>query len=101
MPGKEAPARIRINRLLEQASWCFFPENGKPDNIIYEHRATRKVVLPAFDLGADFDKAPDGFVDYLRLNLERKAVAVVEAKRESINPLEGKEQAQEAEPVKV
>lgn len=93
MPRKEAQARIRINRLLEQAGWRFFPENGLPDNIICEHRTTKKVFQPAFDLGADFDKAPDGFVDYLLLNLERKPVAVVEAKRESINPLEAKEQA--------
>ncbi len=93
MPKKEAQARIRINRLLEQADWRFFPEGGKPDNIICEHRTTKKVYQPAFDLGSDFDKAPDGFIDYLLLNLERKPVAVVEAKRESINPLDGKEQA--------
>ncbi len=34
MPRKEAQARIRTNRLLEQAGWRFFPENGKPANII-------------------------------------------------------------------
>ena len=34
MPRKEAQARIRTNRLLEQAGWRFFPENGKPVNII-------------------------------------------------------------------
>jgi type I restriction enzyme R subunit len=91
--AKEAQARIRINRLLEQAGWRFFPHDGKPDNIICEHRTAKRVFQPAADLGNDFEKAPDGFVDYLLLNGDRRPVAVVEAKRESINPLDAKEQA--------
>jgi restriction endonuclease S subunit len=49
MPGKKAQARIRINRLLEQA-------NDKPDNIIYEDRTTRKVFQSAFDLERDIKR---------------------------------------------
>src|ERR1041384_552057 len=95
MPKKEAQARIRINKLLELAGWRFFPEDGKPDNIICESRISRTVYSPGFNLGNDFEKCPHGFVDYLLLNLERKPVALVEAKREGIDPLDAKEQARD------
>lgn len=36
MPGNEATARIKINRLLEAASWRFFPEGSAPANIRLE-----------------------------------------------------------------
>jgi type I restriction enzyme R subunit len=45
------------------------------------------------DLGADFEHAPNGFVDYVLLNTDGRPVAVVEAKREGIDPLSAKEQA--------
>jgi type I restriction enzyme R subunit len=95
MSKKEAQARIKINKLLELAGWRFFPDAKGPDNIICEHRTTKKVYSPATEFGDDFEKAPDGFIDYLLLNLEKRPVAVVEAKRESIHPLEAKEQARD------
>jgi type I restriction enzyme R subunit len=95
MAKKEAQARIRVNKLLEQAGWRFFPDAAGPDNIICECRLTRKTYNPNTDLGNDFDKTSHGFVDYLLLNLERKPVALVEAKRESIDPLDAKEQARD------
>ncbi len=52
-----------------------------------------KVFAPNADLGGDFERAPDGFVDYVLLNMDGRTVAVVEAKREGIKPLSGKEQA--------
>ncbi|MDI9477013.1 MAG: hypothetical protein ACOX0L_06145 [Natronincolaceae bacterium] len=33
MSAKEAEARIKINKLLEEAGWRFFEENGKSANI--------------------------------------------------------------------
>ena len=95
MPKKEAQARIRINKLLELAGWRFFPEDGKPDNIICECRVSKRVYSPSTDFGNDFEKIPHGFVDYLLLNNDRKPVALVEAKRESLSPLDGKEQARD------
>ncbi len=95
MSRKEAQSRIRINKLLEQAGWRFFPDKNGPDNIICEHRITKKVFQPSADLGGDFEKAPNGFIDYLLLNEQRQPVGLVEAKRESINPLEAKEQARD------
>ena len=95
MAKKEAQARIKINKLLELAHWRFFPDASGPDNIICEHRIAKKVFAPASDFGDDYEKVPSGFVDYLLLNLERHPVALVEAKRESVHPLEGKEQARD------
>ena len=66
---------------------------GQRENIICEHRVTKKSFAPNEDLGADFEKAPDGFVDYVLLNTDGRPVAVVEAKKESIEPLTAKEQA--------
>jgi len=95
MAKKEAQARIRINRLLEQSGWRFFPDQNGPDNIICESRITKSVYSPGLDLGNDFEKVSHGFVDYLLLNLDRKPVGLVEAKREGIDPLDAKEQARD------
>lgn len=93
MPS-EAQARITINRLLEEAGWRFLPDGaGRRENIICEHRVRRRVFAPNEDLGGDFERAPDGFVDYVLLNDDGRPVAVVEAKREGVDPLNGKEQA--------
>jgi type I restriction enzyme R subunit len=94
MAKKEAQARIRINRLLEQVGWRFFPDKDGPDNIICECRTTKKTYSPNA-LGDDFEKTSHGFVDYVLLNLERKPVSVVEAKREETDPLDAKEQARD------
>ena len=93
MPS-EAQARITINKLLEEAGWRFLPDaQGRRENIVCEHRVTRTVISPSQILGNDFEHAPQGFVDYVLLNTDDRPVAVTEAKRESIDPLTGKEQA--------
>jgi len=93
MPS-EAQARITINKLLEEAGWRFLPDaQGRRENIVCEHRVTRRAFSPSQDLGKDFEHAPQGFVDYVLLNTDQRPVALVEAKREGIDPLTGKEQA--------
>lgn len=93
MPS-EAQSRITINQLLEAAGWRFLPDaQGRRENIICEHRVKKRVFAPNLDLGADYEHAPDGFVDYVLLNTDGRPVAVVEAKREGIDPLTAKEQA--------
>ena len=90
----EAQARITINHLLEQAGWRFAPDGDThPANIVCEHRVTKKLFIRGDELGKDFEHSPNGFVDYLLLNTDQRAIAVVEAKRESIEPLSAKEQA--------
>ena len=93
MPS-EAQARITINKLLEVAGWRFLPDaTGRRENIVCEQRVSKKVFAPNLDLGADFEHVPGGFVDYVLLNTDGRPVAVVEAKKEGIEPLAAKEQA--------
>jgi type I restriction enzyme, R subunit len=93
MPS-EAQVRITINKMLEEAGWRFLPDgDGNRENVVLEHRLSGRTFPPSADLGKDFERAPEGFVDYVLLNTDGRAVAVVEAKRESIDPLTAKEQA--------
>lgn len=92
--SSEAQARITINKMLDEAGWRFLPDgDGNRENVILEHRLSGRTFSPNADLGDDFERAPEGFVDYVLLNTDGRAVAVVEAKRESIDPLTAKEQA--------
>jgi type I restriction enzyme R subunit len=92
--ASEAQARITINKMLEDACWRFLPDGaGNRENVILEHRLSGRTFSPNADLGQDFERAPEGFVDYVLLSTDGRAVAVVEAKRESIDPLTAKEQA--------
>ncbi|MDD2597637.1 MAG: DEAD/DEAH box helicase family protein [Kiritimatiellae bacterium] len=92
MSSKEATARIKINRLLEEAGWRFFANAGGPANIQLEPSVT--LTKQAIDgLGNDFEKASKGFIDFLLLNEKGFPFIVLEAKAESKNPLAGKEQA--------
>ena len=92
--AKAAKARIKINNLLEEAGWRFFDNENNKENILLEHR-TKKEKYDNTKLGEDLENAPDGFIDYLLLNELSRPIALVEAKRESIDPLNGKEQARE------
>ncbi|MEO5650047.1 MAG: DEAD/DEAH box helicase family protein, partial [Ginsengibacter sp.] len=88
----EAKARIKINKLLEEAGWRFFSEDGKPANIILESNA--KITKKQLDeFGDDFEKTTNGFIDYLLLDDKGFPFIVLEAKKEEINPLFAKEQA--------
>ena len=92
--SKEAKARIKINNLLEEAGWSFFDGDTDKANILLEHR-TKKAQFDNSKLGEDLENAPDGFIDYLLLNELSRPIALVEAKRENIDPLNAKEQARE------
>ncbi|MCX6290898.1 MAG: DEAD/DEAH box helicase family protein [Bacteroidetes bacterium] len=88
----EAKARIKINKLLEEAGWLFFSENGKPANIVLESNA--KITQQQLDeFGDNFEKTTNGFIDYLLLDDKGFPYIVLEAKKEEVNPLAAKEQA--------
>ncbi len=90
--GKEARARIRINEYLQRSGWRFFEGENGPANIALEvHVKIKKETLE--DLGDDFEKTANGFVDYLLLDEKGFPIAVLEAKSEKFDPLVGKEQA--------
>ncbi|MCL1969744.1 MAG: DEAD/DEAH box helicase family protein, partial [Bacteroidetes bacterium] len=81
---KEAQARIKINRLLEESGWRLTDSDKGKANVSLETKTP---------LGDDFEHVKNGFIDYLLLDNNQKPVCVLEAKRESIPPLSAKEQA--------
>lgn len=90
--NKEALARIKINKLLEDAGWRFFDTTEGKANIQLEPNVKIKQA-DIDELGQNFEKTKNGFVDYLLLDEEDRPFVVVEAKKESIHPLDAKEQA--------
>ncbi|MFH1370435.1 MAG: DEAD/DEAH box helicase family protein [Planctomycetota bacterium] len=89
---KEAKARIKINKLLEEAGWRFFDTDKGPANIVLE--ANVKITKTRLDeFGEDFEKTSRGFIDFLLLDKDKFPIAVLEAKKEEKDPLDGKEQA--------
>ncbi len=83
----EAKARIKINKLLEDAEWRFFDNEKGRANILLENHTT------IGDLGDDFENTKNGFIDFLLVDDNQKPLVVLEAKKEKINPLTAKEQA--------
>ncbi len=101
--AKEAKARIKINKLLEEAGWRFFDDENGEANIQLEPN----VKIKKEDInsqGDNFEMTKDGYIDYLLLDQDGKASVVLEAKKESINPLSAKDQARKyarTKPLKV
>jgi type I restriction enzyme, R subunit len=92
MHSKEAKARIKINRLLEEAGWRFEDDNNIKANIRLEANVKFQ------DGGDDFDNSQThdgrrGAIDFLLLDKDGSPLVVVEAKKESIDPLSAKDQA--------
>lgn len=90
--SKEAKARIKINKLLEEAGWRFDKDKNGPANIQLEAGVKFE------ELGDDFENAQThdkrrGAIDFLLLDKDGRPLVVVEAKKESIEPLSAKEQA--------
>lgn len=91
MSAKEAQARIKINKLLEQAGWRFFDSEYGRANVVLEPNV--KLTQNAIDaLGNDFESSAKGFIDFLLLDDSGFPLVVLEAKAEGKNPLIGKEQ---------
>lgn len=87
MAEKEAKARIKINKLLEEAGWRFFDTDKGKATVKLESS------IKMDDLGEDFELSKNGFIDFLLVDENQNPVLVLEAKKESLNPLVGKEQA--------
>ena len=92
MGAKEAAARIKINRLLDEAGWRFFDDASGPANIVLEPN-TKITETQIDELGEDFETTKNGFIDFLLLDQDGRPLIVLEAKAESKNPLSAKEQA--------
>ena len=92
MRNKEAKARIKINKLLEESGWRFFDDENGSANIQLENnvKITEKHLN---EFGENFEKTTNGFIDFLLLDESGYPLVVLEAKREEKDPLDGKEQA--------
>jgi type I restriction enzyme, R subunit len=69
MAEKEAKARIKINKLLEESGWRFFDSKHGKANILLENNTKLSSTL-LDDMGADFDKTTNGFIDFLLLDAQ-------------------------------
>jgi len=91
MPEKEAKARIKINKLLEEAGWRLLDSLTAKANVHLETSIKMKMV----ELGDDFNNLKTGHADFVLYDDNCYPVAVLEAKSESKHPLEAKEQARD------
>lgn len=93
MAKKEANARLKINKLLEESNWRLLDDEQGSANVDVESRLNPEQQIDIDSAGKDFENIKAGFIDYLLLDENQKPVAVLEAKRENIPPLSAKEQA--------
>ncbi len=92
MSEKEAKARIKINRLLQESGWRLEDGPAGPANVVFENYV--KITQHSqTELGEDYEQTQKGFIDYLLLDEKGYPLIVLEAKSESKSPLFGKEQA--------
>jgi len=79
--AKEATARIKINKLLEDAGWRFFDTPEGRANVRLENNVKINE-LQWNELGKNFEKTKNGFVDFLLLDDKGFPFVVLEAKSE-------------------
>jgi type I restriction enzyme R subunit len=77
--SKEAQARLRINKLLEESEWVLVDTSTQRCNVKVEMKTDTT--------------NSRGFVDYVLMDDKGFPLVVVEAKNEDKDPLIGKEQA--------
>lgn len=90
--AKEAKARIKINKLLEDSGWRLLDSVEGKANVLFENNI--KITKEGIDaLGENFEKISNGFIDFLLIDDRGFPLVVLEAKSDDKNPLIGKEQA--------
>lgn len=88
MSGNEAIARVKINKLLEDAGWSLLDSDSNKANVLLEN----KVRLYS---GDNSEQTSNGFMDFLLIGNDGRALAVLEAKSENKHALAGKDQARD------
>jgi type I restriction enzyme, R subunit len=89
----EANARLLINKLLEESNWRLVDDSSGKANVTVESHLLADTNETKSTLGDDFDNTNHGFADYVLWGQNKKPLAVLEAKKSSIDPLDAKEQA--------
>jgi type I restriction enzyme R subunit len=75
MLNNEAHARIKINKLLEEAGWRFFDtDKGKANILLENHVKITQQVVDAW--GNDFEKIKSGSLDFLLVDSNNKPICV-------------------------
>jgi type I restriction enzyme R subunit len=92
--SKEAQARIKINKLLEEAGWRFADDPNGKANVVLEAN-TKLVHVDTDAFGEDYEKVKNGFIDFLLLDDKGFPCCVLEAKAEDKEPLDAKDQARD------
>ena len=87
--SKEAKARIKINKLLEEAGWRFEDSDKAKANIRLEANVKFQDGDDDFENSQTHD-GRRGAIDFLLLDKDNRPLVVVEAKKESIDPLSAK-----------
>lgn len=77
--NKEAQARLKINKLLEESGWILVDNESSRSNVRVETKVQ--------------NEGNRGFIDYVLLDSKGFPLVVVEAKNEDKDPLVGKEQS--------
>lgn len=77
--SKEAQARLKINKLLEESEWVLVETDTQKSNVRVETKIE--------------SEGNRGFIDYVLLDSKGFPLVVVEAKNEDKDPLVGKEQS--------
>lgn len=89
---KEATARIKINKLLEDSGWRFEDSEKGKANIKLEAGVKFNELDENLENAVTSD-GRRGAIDFLLLDKDGRALVIIEAKKESIDPLSAKEQA--------
>ena len=72
---KEASARIKINKLLEESGWRLEDSDMGRANVKLE------AGVKISELGDDFEHTKNGYIDYLLLDDKNFPLCVLEAKQ--------------------
>lgn len=78
MSKKEAAARLKINKLLEEAGWRLVDGDGGRANVDVETRLNPNEYINLHTAGEDFEHVHGGFIDYLLLDDDQKPIAVLQ-----------------------
>ena len=80
--AKEAKARIKINKLLEESGWRLLDNKYGKANVLFENNI--KITKSAIDaMGDNFEKTANGFIDFLLLDEKNFPLVVLEAKADN------------------
>lgn len=86
MSGKEARARIKINKLLENAGWRFEQDSSGPANLVLESSGSLTKAYMNDTFGEDFEKSGKSYNDYLLIGSDHRPLVLFRSKKRKYTP---------------